>query len=77
MENSSKGIGCGGFLAALLTVAFVVLKLCNVIEWSWWWVISPLWIYAGLSVIVFIIALIICIIADKQVQDNAGKIIKR
>ena len=39
MENSSKGIGCGGFLAALLTVAFVVLKLCNVIEWSWWWVI--------------------------------------
>lgn len=77
MENSSKGIGCGGFLAALLTVAFVVLKLCNVIEWSWWWVISPLWIYAGLSVIAFIIALIIFIIADKQVQDNAGKIIKR
>lgn len=65
MENSSKGIGCGRFLAALLTVAFVVLKLCNVIEWSWWWVISPLWIYAGLSVIVFIIALIISIIADK------------
>ena len=65
MENSSKGIGCGGFLAALPTVAFVVLKLCNVIEWSWWWVISPLWIYAGLSVIVFIIALIIFIIADK------------
>ena len=65
MENSSKGIGCGVFLAALLTVAFVVLKLCNVIEWSWWWVISPLWIYAGLSVIVFIIALIIFIIADK------------
>ena len=65
MENSSKGIGCGGFPAALLTVAFVVLKLCNVIEWSWWWVISPLWIYAGLSVIVFIIALIIFIIADK------------
>ena len=56
MENSSKGIG---------SVAFVVLKLCNVIEWSWWWVISPLWIYAGLSVIVFIIALIIFIIADK------------
>lgn len=65
MENSSKGIGCGGFLAALLPVAFVVLKLCNVIEWSWWWVISPLWIYAGLSVVVFIIALIIFIIADK------------
>jgi hypothetical protein len=23
---------------------FLVLKLCNVINWSWWWVTSPLWI---------------------------------
>lgn len=30
--------------ASLLTVAFVVLKLCGVIAWSWWWVVSPTWI---------------------------------
>lgn len=34
------GIGLSG----LLTVAFVVLKLTGVIAWSWWWVLSPLWI---------------------------------
>lgn len=30
--------------ASLLTVAFVVLKLCGVIAWSWWLVVSPTWI---------------------------------
>lgn len=56
-KNNSNGIGFSG----LLTVAFVVLKLCNVITWSWWWVISPIWISLAL---VFIIALIVTIIEN-------------
>ena len=36
----SSGIGFTG----LLTIAFIVLKLIGIIQWSWWWVISPLWI---------------------------------
>jgi hypothetical protein len=37
---SSGGIGfCG-----LLTIVFIVLKLCGVIAWSWLWVLSPIWI---------------------------------
>tara|TARA_R110000868_G_C10419239_1_gene723153 strand:+ start:284 stop:478 length:195 start_codon:yes stop_codon:yes gene_type:complete len=39
-SSSSGGIGFTG----LLTVLFVGLKLTNVIAWSWWWVLSPLWI---------------------------------
>jgi hypothetical protein len=39
-SSSSGGIGFSG----LLTVAFIILKLTNVIAWSWWWVLSPLWI---------------------------------
>jgi len=27
---------------SLLTLAFIVLKLCGVIAWSWWWVLSPI-----------------------------------
>lgn len=27
-----------------LTLVFVLLKLCNQLAWSWWWVLSPLWI---------------------------------
>lgn len=44
MSDKSKiSIQLGG-LPTLLTVAFVVLKLCNVITWSWWWVLAPIWI---------------------------------
>jgi hypothetical protein len=46
-NSSSGGIGFTG----LLTVAFIVLKLCKVINWSWWWVLSPLWIAAAIVII--------------------------
>jgi len=59
MNNSNKGIGCGTALALMLTVAFVILKLCNVIDWSWWWVVSPIWIYFGVVIIITIIILLI------------------
>ena len=39
-SSSSSGIGFGG----LLTVLFIGLKLTGHISWSWWWVLSPIWI---------------------------------
>jgi hypothetical protein len=39
-SSSSSGIGFLG----VLTIVFVVLKLLDKIDWSWWWVLSPLWI---------------------------------
>lgn len=54
IQVSGGGIGLGG----LLFVAFLVLKLCGVITWSWWWVFSPLWIpIVILLVIVVVIAI--------------------
>ena len=51
-----NGIGfCG-----LLAIVFITLKLCNVIAWSWWWVLAPLWIPA--AVVIFILALFLCMI---------------
>ena len=52
---SKSGIGFSG----LLTIAFIVLKLCHVIDWSWWWVLSPLWISVGLIIILLLIILIV------------------
>lgn len=40
MNDSSKGIK---FYQAL-AIAFIVLRLCGVIEWSWIWVVSPIWV---------------------------------
>ena len=58
-QASSGGIGFAG----LLTVAFIVLKLCGVIKWSWIWVVSPIWISAALTVGILLIAGIIYLIA--------------
>ena len=54
-SSSSGGIGFTG----LLTVLFVGLKLTNVIAWSWWWVLSPIWIPILLLIIILIIAVLI------------------
>lgn len=56
MSNSNSTTTSGGIgFSGLLTVAFVVLKLCHVIDWSWWWVFSPLWISAVLVLILLVI----------------------
>ena len=34
----------GGELGTILFIVFLILKLTNVIDWSWWWVTAPLWI---------------------------------
>ena len=56
-NNSSKVSGATG--ATLLTIAFIVLKLCGVISWSWWWVLSPVWIVTALGILIVIIVMIV------------------
>ena len=54
-NNSSSGIGFSG----LLVIVFIALKLTNVIDWSWWWVLSPIWISLLIFLFVLFISLII------------------
>ena len=49
-KSSSRGIGFVG----LLTIVFIVLKLIDKITWSWWWVLSPLWISAAFVVLIIL-----------------------
>ncbi len=58
-ENTSSGIGIG----MVLFIVFLVLKLTGTIDWSWWWVTSPLWIpFAAAAVILGIVGVIAMII---------------
>lgn len=59
-SSSSSGIGFTG----ALTIAFIVLKLTHVIDWSWWWVLAPIWISAILVVLILLVVLIIVVIKD-------------
>lgn len=53
--RSSGGIGATGVLA----IVFIVLKLVGVINWSWFWVLSPLWISIVLYLIIIVILFLI------------------
>ena len=63
MSNKySVTVGGTSFLN-LLFLVFLVLKLTNVITWSWWWVTAPLWmpiaVVIGCLVVAFVVAIII------------------
>ena len=65
-EKSSGATSSGIGFVGLLTIVFIVLKLCKIISWSWVWVLSPLWIVAGITVLVIIGCLIYAVIATKK-----------
>ena len=56
MYNKAKQGGLG--IVSVLTIVFIVLKLLGVIQWSWIWVLSPIWISAVIVVAVFSVILI-------------------
>jgi hypothetical protein len=60
-ENTSSGMGIG----MILFIVFLVLKLTGTIDWSWWWVTSPLWIPLALGGIIIGIIGVIAIIIEK------------
>lgn len=61
MEQETRtGVYSGIGFTGALTLAFIVLKLCHVIAWSWWWVLCPIW----LPVVLFLLlALVIGVMA--------------
>lgn len=66
---SISGIGFTG----LLTIVFIVLKLTNVINWSWLWVLSPVWIEIALVIAIILIGLGVTYLIIKPIknrQDN-------
>lgn len=53
-KSTSNSLGFG----TILFLIFLTLKLCHVIDWSWWWITAPLWIPLTLvGLIVLVIAL--------------------
>lgn len=53
-ENTSEGIGFVG----MLTILFIGLKLTHYIDWSWWWVLSPIWL---VILIIFVIIFLVIV----------------
>ena len=62
VETSSGGIGfCG-----LLTIVFIVLKLTGFINWSWFWVLSPMIFSISLTILILLIVFALMIWANNK-----------
>jgi hypothetical protein len=72
-SKSSNGASVSGEPLFLLFLVFLVLKLCEVINWSWWWVTAPLWIPLGLAAVLALVALA-CYGIAAALKPRPGKI---
>ncbi len=61
-SSSSSGIGFPG----LLTVLFIGLKLTGHINWSWWWVLSPMIISLSIFLLIILAFIIIALLDMKR-----------
>ncbi len=71
MQKRSSS-GCGS-LPLLLFFVFLVLKLAGAIDWSWWWVTSPLW----LPVVVVVGGLVLAAVLGVSVYKIVGKVLRK
>jgi len=75
MNKKSSGIG----LPMTLFLIFLILKLTETIDWSWWWVTSPLWIPVVFLIFFMVLVFLIVILAvsfGSDISDIKNKIEK-
>lgn len=67
MSNNKNNttVNSGISFSGLLTIVFITLKLLGVINWSWLWVLSPLWISVALAVVILLITFIVILIKSR------------
>lgn len=65
MENKVTYRGISLF--SILGLIFITLKLMNIINWSWWWVLSPFWISGSISIVIISIVIVFFL---KQLKDK-------
>lgn len=53
----SRNSSSGSIFLSLLAILFIGLKLTDFIDWSWWWVLAPIWGPIALAILILAIAL--------------------
>jgi putative effector of murein hydrolase LrgA (UPF0299 family) len=66
MRDDTKQINLN--IGSVIQIVFIILKLTNLIHWSWLWVLSPLWISAIITLLVYTISA--CIIKEKKKYES-------
>lgn len=55
MNQNSVSVNVGPGFLGILGLIFITLKLTDYIDWSWWWVLAPIWIPFAFVAVVFLI----------------------
>ena len=63
MSNKNTTVNAGLGLPWTLTIVFLVLKLCKIINWKWIWVFAPVWVSLTVALIAFIILIILKVVS--------------
>lgn len=58
-EKQKQSVNNGITFWSLMGLVFIVLKLCQVINWSWWWVLAPFWLPVAIALGVGFIVLVL------------------
>ena len=77
MNQESKSSSSGMGLGSVLFVVFLVLKLTDHIDWSWWWVTSPLWISGLIGVLVVLLVFLYQYIHDRKQERKHLEYMKK
>jgi membrane protein YdbS with pleckstrin-like domain len=75
--SDNKNASGGASFSGLLLLAFIVLKLCNVIHWSWLWVLSPFWIPVSICMVLLLVIGVFRFLEwrkDKQIVTRQGEL---
>ena len=66
MDAKKTGGSAGIGIPTVVQIVFIILKLTKCIDWSWFWVLSPMWIGAALWIVIFVIIILIVIICNHK-----------
>lgn len=67
MEKSAMSFNVGFTGLFLLTLIFITLKLTNIINWSWLWVLAPIWIAWAIGfVFLFVYVIVVVFVKSKK-----------
>lgn len=78
MREKGHVIVSGGVsLYTVVLIVFLILKLTNVIDWSWWWVTAPLWMSIGLGIVLVLIYSVVLFCSYTARKHKRSKIQKK
>lgn len=65
-NNNKQATRTGISFTGALTLIFITLKLTDVIDWSWVWVLAPLWIPLALVAVILLVAFILYVVREDE-----------